>query len=72
MKYLNRTALQNLKCFRVIISLGLLASGKLLNVCVPFLFKGAVDHLNVLTTNSVPETALTVTTAILLGCKFEF
>ncbi|XP_063700074.1 iron-sulfur clusters transporter ABCB7, mitochondrial isoform X2 [Culicoides brevitarsis] len=52
---------------RVVISLGLLASGKILNVCVPFLFKGAVDHLNVLTTNSVPETALTVTTAILLG-----
>ena len=57
--------------FRVLISLSLLGGAKVLNVCVPFLFKGAIDHLNVLSVDTMPETAMTVTTAILLGCKFE-
>lgn len=55
---------------RVMISLGLLAGGKILNVSVPFLFKGAVDHLNVLSLATPQEAALSVTTALLLGCKF--
>lgn len=41
----------------------------MLNVCVPFLFKGAIDSLNVLSFNSAPETALAVTTSLLLGCQ---
>ncbi|XP_026470124.1 ATP-binding cassette sub-family B member 7, mitochondrial-like isoform X2 [Ctenocephalides felis] len=55
---------------RVKISLGLLAASKLLNVCVPFVFKAGIDNLNFITLNassSVPETAFAVTSAILLG-----
>lgn len=51
------------------ISLGLLVGAKALNVTVPFIFKGAVDGLGVLSMGSAPETALTVTTSLLLGCK---
>lgn len=45
-----------------------------MNVCVPFIFKYAIDYLNVqsgsiLTMDSAPETVATVTTSILLGCK---
>ena len=50
-------------------SLGLLVGSKVLNVCVPFLFKGAVDGLAILNMNSAPETALTLTTSLLIGCK---
>ncbi|XP_055701099.1 iron-sulfur clusters transporter ABCB7, mitochondrial isoform X2 [Phlebotomus papatasi] len=52
---------------RVAISLGLLAGAKLLNVGVPFLFKGAVDALNVLNTATPADTALTLTTSLLIG-----
>lgn len=52
---------------RVALSLGLLVSAKALNVCVPFLFKAAVDNLNVLSTASVPDTSLTICTSIILG-----
>jgi len=48
---------------------GLLVGAKTLNVCVPFLFKGAVDALNVLNMNTPADTALTLTTSLLLGCK---
>lgn len=54
---------------RVLISLGLLAGGKILNVCVPFLFKAAVDHINVLNTTTISSTAMATTTSILIGCK---
>lgn len=52
---------------RVVLSLGLLVSAKALNVCVPFLFKSAVDNLNVLTTATVPDTTLTFCTSVILG-----
>ncbi|XP_055300111.1 iron-sulfur clusters transporter ABCB7, mitochondrial [Sitodiplosis mosellana] len=52
---------------RVALSLGLLVGAKALSVCVPFLFKAAVDNLNVLTTASVPDTSLTICTSIILG-----
>jgi ATP-binding cassette, subfamily B (MDR/TAP), member 7 len=55
---------------RVLISLGLLGGGKILNVCVPFLFKAAVDDLGALSMTTIPETALATTTAIILGCRF--
>lgn len=52
---------------RVSLALGLLVGSKVLNVCVPFLFKSAVDNLNVLSTNTLPETTLTLCTSIILG-----
>lgn len=52
---------------RVALSLGLLVGSKVLNVCVPFLFKSAVDNLNVLSTATVPDTTLAICTSIILG-----
>ena len=54
---------------RVAISLGLLAGSKMLTVCVPFLFKGAVDTLSTLTMDTPGDTVLSVATAMLVGCK---
>lgn len=58
---------------RVKVALGLLIGAKMLNVCVPFLFKYSVDYLNSANTLSMaspPETVLTVATSLLLGCKY--
>jgi ATP-binding cassette subfamily B (MDR/TAP) protein 7 len=55
---------------RVMISLGLLGGAKVLNVCVPFLFKGAIDSLNLLQMGTATETTLAVTVSLLLGCEF--
>ncbi|XP_023175988.2 ATP-binding cassette sub-family B member 7, mitochondrial isoform X2 [Drosophila hydei] len=52
---------------RVGISLGLLAGSKLLTVCVPFLFKGAVDTLTTLNMDTAPDVVLSTATAMLLG-----
>ncbi|XP_050432614.1 iron-sulfur clusters transporter ABCB7, mitochondrial isoform X2 [Adelges cooleyi] len=61
---------------RVTLSLGLLATAKVLNVSVPFLLKYAMDELNVkvgpagealLTMDSAPETVLTVVTTLLIS-----
>lgn len=57
---------------RVAISLGLLASAKLTNVMVPFMFKYAVDELNqmsghMLNLNDAPSTVATMATAMLIG-----
>ncbi|XP_011196097.1 iron-sulfur clusters transporter ABCB7, mitochondrial isoform X2 [Zeugodacus cucurbitae] len=55
---------------RVVISLSLLVGSKMLTVCVPFLFKGAVDTLNTMNTlnmDTAPDTVLSVATAMLLG-----
>lgn len=52
---------------RVVLSLGLLVFSKVLNVCVPFLFKAAVDNLNILSTATVPDTSLAICTSIILG-----
>ncbi|XP_055608906.1 iron-sulfur clusters transporter ABCB7, mitochondrial isoform X2 [Uranotaenia lowii] len=52
---------------RVLISLGLLGGAKVLNVCVPFLFKMGVDNLAILNMDSVPEAAASMTIAVLLG-----
>lgn len=64
---------------RVKIAVALLAGAKCLNVCVPIIFKNAVDTLNsisaqagseaVLGMGTAPETVTTVATALLLGCK---
>lgn len=57
---------------RVKIALGLLVGAKMLNVCVPFIFKYSVDYLNsggTLAMTTPPETILTVSTSLLLGCK---
>lgn len=52
---------------RVTLALGLLVGSKVLNVGVPFLFKAAVDNLNVLSTASVPETTLALCSSVILG-----
>uniref|UniRef100_A0A182VNH8 Iron-sulfur clusters transporter ABCB7, mitochondrial n=1 Tax=Anopheles merus TaxID=30066 RepID=A0A182VNH8_ANOME len=52
---------------RVLISLGLLGGAKVLNVCVPFLFKMGVDNLNVLSMDTVPQAASALTISVLLG-----
>ncbi|XP_066253911.1 iron-sulfur clusters transporter ABCB7, mitochondrial-like [Euwallacea similis] len=57
---------------RVKLAVSLLVGAKLLNVCVPFMFKYSVDYLNeqtgsILTMNSAPETVATVLTSLLLG-----
>ncbi|KAI8118267.1 mitochondrial, ATP-binding cassette sub-family B member 7 [Lucilia cuprina] len=52
---------------RVAISLGLLAGSKILTVCVPFLFKGAVDTMGTLSMDTPVDTVLSVATAMLVG-----
>ncbi|XP_067643916.1 iron-sulfur clusters transporter ABCB7, mitochondrial isoform X3 [Eurosta solidaginis] len=55
---------------RVAISLSLLVGSKLMTVCVPFLFKGAVDTLNTMNTlnmDTPADTVLSVATAMLIG-----
>lgn len=58
--------------------MGLLVGAKTLNVSVPFLFKYAVDTLNmsaeggILNLSSAPDTVLTYSIALLLGCKLIF
>ncbi|CRK95805.1 CLUMA_CG009260, isoform B [Clunio marinus] len=52
---------------RVVVSLSLLGGAKVLNVCVPFLFKGAIDSLNVLQMGTPVETTMTVISAMLIG-----
>ena len=54
------------------LAFGLLIGAKVLNVCVPFLFKYAVDTFNVGTAEAMataPNTVATVGTAMLVGCK---
>jgi ABC transporter ATM len=55
---------------RVVVALGLLVLGKLLNVQVPFFFKDIIDKLNV--EFPVESTVLGVVGAVILGCKFAF
>lgn len=57
---------------RVKVAMGLLVGAKTLNVCVPFIFKYAIDYLNTgntLAMTTPPETIVTVATSLLLGCK---
>lgn len=54
---------------RVCLSLGLLVGAKALGVCVPFIFKSAVDNLNVLSVDTLPEATLAVTSSLVIGCK---
>ncbi|XP_025835797.1 ATP-binding cassette sub-family B member 7, mitochondrial [Agrilus planipennis] len=55
---------------RVLVAVGLLISAKMVNIAVPFIFKYAVDYLNVshtLNMDTAPETIATVATSLLLG-----
>ncbi|CAH1105037.1 unnamed protein product [Psylliodes chrysocephalus] len=55
---------------RVKLAVSLLIGAKVLNVCVPFLFKYSIDYLNVghtLNMETAPETVATVATSLLLG-----
>ncbi|XP_050073986.1 iron-sulfur clusters transporter ABCB7, mitochondrial [Anopheles maculipalpis] len=52
---------------RVLISLSLLGGAKVLNVCVPFMFKMGVDNLNLLSMDTVPQAASALTISVLLG-----
>ncbi|XP_055532176.1 iron-sulfur clusters transporter ABCB7, mitochondrial isoform X2 [Wyeomyia smithii] len=52
---------------RVLISLSLLGGAKVLNVCVPFMFKIGVDNLSNLNMDTVPQAAASMTIAVLLG-----
>ncbi|XP_051930128.1 iron-sulfur clusters transporter ABCB7, mitochondrial [Hippocampus zosterae] len=57
---------------RVVLSLGLLATAKITNVTVPFMFKYAVDELNqmsghMLNLNDAASTVATMATAMLIG-----
>lgn len=57
---------------RVKLAVFLLIGAKVLNVTVPFIFKYAVDYLNagaVLNMDTAPQTAATIATSLLLGCK---
>lgn len=57
---------------RVKLALGLLVAAKVMNVSVPFIFKYAVDYLNMAGTmnmDSGPAAVTTVATSIMLGCK---
>lgn len=51
--------------------MSLLVGSKVMNVCVPFLFKGAVDSLGVLNMNSAPETVLALSSSLLIGCELK-
>lgn len=60
---------------RVKLSMGLLISAKLLNVCAPFIFKYAVDYLNAANTlnmSTPQDTIITVTTSLLIGCRYNY
>ncbi|XP_057670425.1 iron-sulfur clusters transporter ABCB7, mitochondrial isoform X1 [Diorhabda carinulata] len=55
---------------RVKLAVSLLVGAKLMNVCVPFIFKYSVDYLNVghtLNMDTAPETVATIATSLLLG-----
>lgn len=52
---------------RVVLSLSLLIASKVANVGVPFLFKAAVDGLNVLSMATAPEAVLASTVSLLIG-----
>ncbi|CAO1326846.1 unnamed protein product [Diamesa tonsa] len=52
---------------RVVLSLSLLGGAKVLNVCVPFLFKDAIDSLNILQMGTPAETSLAVISSVLIG-----
>ncbi|ESO89111.1 hypothetical protein LOTGIDRAFT_154193 [Lottia gigantea] len=57
---------------RVVIALSLLVGGKVLNTCVPFVFKSLVDNLNTVAGNvynmdTGANSLITVTTALVLG-----
>lgn len=54
---------------RVMLSLGLLISAKVINVGVPFLFKAAVDGAALLSVASAPEAVLATTVSLVIGCK---
>ncbi|BFZ57459.1 Iron-sulfur clusters transporter atm1, mitochondrial [Savitreella phatthalungensis] len=52
---------------RVVVSLGLLVAGKLLNVQVPFFFKNIVDSMNIPFDGGVGTTAWTVAGTVIVG-----
>ncbi|KAI2474287.1 ATP binding cassette (ABC) transporter subfamily B member [Diabrotica virgifera virgifera] len=55
---------------RVKLAVSLLIGAKVMNVCVPFIFKYSVDYLNVgnaLNMETAPQTVATVATSLLLG-----
>lgn len=52
---------------RVKLSLALLVGAKLLNVGVPFLFKAAVDNLNVLSTATPVEASAALVSSLIIG-----
>lgn len=54
---------------RVMLSLGLLISAKVINVGVPFIFKAAVDGAALLSVASAPEAVLATTVSLAIGCK---
>lgn len=54
---------------RVMISLGLLVGSKVLNVCVPFIFKAAIDGFGALSMDTAPDAVLAGSVSLLLGCK---
>lgn len=59
---------------RVKLAVSLLIGAKVLNVCVPFLFKYSIDYLNVghtLNMETAPDTVATVATSLLLGCELS-
>lgn len=63
---------------KVLVALGLLASAKVLNVCVPVSFKMAVDSLNSTVGGTEPilnfatpqDTVTAYVFALLLGCEY--
>lgn len=65
---------------RVKLSLLLLASAKILNVTVPFIFKHAIDYMNeatssagndaLLTLSTASDTVTTIAVSLLIGCKW--
>lgn len=56
---------------RVCLSVGLLIGAKALNVCVPFIFKSAVDNLSAFNLETLPEASLAITGSLIIGCEFD-
>lgn len=56
---------------KVTTAIGLLVGAKILNVTVPFIFKYAIDGLNLgLNMNTPVDTVLTAATSLMIACEF--
>ena len=52
---------------RIVCSLGLLISSKLVNIQVPFIFKNIIDHYEVINITAIEQTAILLPVSLVLG-----